>query len=217
MENKKIDLSLLNEQELQQVYRNMSIKVARHKAAMAVQQELATAPAGAAKYLRNLASGDALSLNNVIWPFAFVAEAPILAPGQTADTDFAVTQEAAFVLTEIVKVVFQVGVEEGDFFAEYLNPRDPSGNGDANGLRFALSDGSSSRAFMNDYVPLDQIGNPYQTFIPDRPMMFMPLQQLRINYSNENTTRSFKTFMIFKGYRLRLEGQQDLVNLVTAG
>jgi hypothetical protein len=68
---------------------------------------------------------------------------------------------------------------------------------------------------MDNYVPLDQVGAPFQPFSPDRPMMFMPLQQLQIDLVNSNSARDYVVFMIFKGYRIRIEGQQDLVNLVT--
>ena len=216
MNNGKINLNQLPVDELAKIRRDMEIKAARLTAAVDVRSQQVNAPTGAAKYLKNLASGDALTINNVIWPFFFCASSDVLVKnGGQQQISFQVTQEAAFVWTEMVKVVYAVDFESVTPSVEYINPRDISGNGDANGLRFALVDGSSSRAYMDNYVPLDQVGAPFQPFLPDRPMMFMPLQQLQIDLVNNNTSRDYVVFMIFKGYRIRLEGQQDLVNLVT--
>jgi hypothetical protein len=214
--NPKINLQSLSVDELAKVKRDMEIKAARLTAAVNVRSQQVNAPAGGAKYLKNLASGDALTINNVIWPYFFSATSDVLRRnGGQQQISFQVTQEAAFVWTELVKVVYAVDFESPLKTIEYINPRDISGNGDANGLRFSLTDGSSSRAFMDNLVPLDQIGAPYQPFLPDRPMMFMPLQQLQIDLVNSNSSRDYVCFMIFKGYRIRIEGQQDLTNLVT--
>jgi hypothetical protein len=215
-QNGKINLQNLSVDELNKIKRDMEIKAARLAAAVDVRSQQVNAPSGGAKYLKNLASGDALTINNVIWPFFFCATSNVLnRNGGQQQISFEVTQEAAFVWTEMVKVVFAVDFDAMVPTIEYINPRDISGNGDANGLRFALVDGSSSRAYMDNYVPLDQVGAPFQPFIPDRPMMFMPLQQLQIDLVNNNNARDYVVFMIFKGYRIRIEGQQDLVNLVT--
>jgi hypothetical protein len=216
MSNERINLQSMPVSELMKLKRDMEIKAARLETAINVRSQQVNAPSGGAKYLKNLASGDALSINNVIWPFFFCATSDVLrANGGQQQISFEVTQEAAFVWTEMVKVVFAVDFDAPVPTIEYINPRDISGNGDANGLRFALVDGSSGRAYQDDFVPLDQIGAPFQPFVPDRPMMFMPLQQLQIDLVNNNTSRDFVVFMIFKGYRIRIEGQQDLTNLVT--
>ncbi len=216
MSNEKINLKDYSVSDLMKLKRDMEIKSARLQTAVEIRSQQVNAPAGGAKYMKNLASGDALSINNVIWPFFFCAASDVIEPnGGQQQISFEVTQEAAFVWTEMVKVVYAVDFEAETPTIEYINPRDISGNGDANGLRFALVDGSSSRAYQNEYVPLDQIGAPFQPFVPDRPMMFMPLQQLQIDLVNNNASRSFVVFMIFKGYRIRIEGQQDLTNLVT--
>lgn len=215
-QSKKINLQSLSVDELAKLKRDMEIKAARLAAAVDVRSQQVNAPTGGAKYLKNLASGDALTINNVIWPFFFCATSNVLKKnGGQQQISFEVTQEAAFVWTEMVKVVYAVDFDSPVKTIEYINPRDISGNGDANGLRFALVDGSSSRAYMDNYVPLDQVGAPFQPFSPDRPMMFMPLQQLQIDLVNSNSARDYVVFMIFKGYRIRIEGQQDLVNLVT--
>jgi hypothetical protein len=214
--NQKINLQSLSVDDLTKLKRDMEIKAARLAAAVDVRSQQVNAPTGGAKYLKNLASGDALTINNVIWPFFFSATSDVLKRnGGQQQISFQVTQEAAFVFTELIKVVYAVDFDSPVKTIEYINPRDISGNGDANGLRFALVDGSSSRAYMDNYVPLDQVGAPFQPFVPDRPMMFMPLQQLQIDLVNNNSARDYVCFMIFKGYRIRIEGQQDLTNLVT--
>jgi hypothetical protein len=212
----KINLNNASIEELLKIKRGMEIKQAQLAAAVETRSKQLQAPAGAVKYMRNLASGDALTINNVIWPFFFNVATDVLAAGGGQQTvSFEVTQEAAFVFTEMIKVVYAVDFDDPTPTIEYINPRDISGNGDANGLRVAFVDGSSSRAFMDNYVPLDIMGAPFQPFIPDRPLMFMPLQQLQVEVVNQNPNRDFVAFMIFKGYRIRLENQQDLINLVT--
>jgi hypothetical protein len=212
----KINLNNASIEELLKIKRGMEIKQAQLAAAVETRSKQLQAPAGAVKYMRNLASGDALTINNVIWPFFFNVATDVLAAGGGQQTvSFEVTQEAAFVFTEMIKVVYAVDFDDPTPTVEYINPRDISGNGDANGLRVAFVDGSSSRAFMDNYVPLDIMGAPFQPFIPDRPLMFMPLQQLQVEVVNQNPNRDFVAFMIFKGYRIRLENQQDLINLVT--
>lgn len=213
----KVNLATATEAQLQKIKRTMEIQAARLSAAVDTRaKQIQAAPAGAAKYLQNLASGDALTINNVIWPFFFNVKSDVLGPnGGQQNVSFEVTQEAAFVWTEMVKVVYAVDFDAETPTIEYINPRDISGNGDANGLRFALVDGSSSRSYMDDYVLLDNVGAPFQPFVPDRPQLFMPLQQLQVQLINNNPSRSFVAFLIFKGYRIRIEGQQDLINLVT--
>lgn len=211
-----IDLKNMSLEQLAKVKRDMMIKEAQLKAAVDIRESEVKAPVGASKYFRDLANGDALAINNVIWPFFFTTSSDVLrAGGGQQQISFQVTQEAAFVWTEMVKVVYAVNFDDPTPTIEYIEPSDVSGNGDANGLRFVLSDGDSSRAFMNDYVPLDQVGVPTQPFIPDRPMFLLPLQLMNINLINNNPSRDFVVFLMFKGYRLRIQGTNDLQNLVT--
>lgn len=211
-----IDLRNMSLEQLAKVKRDMMIKEAQLRAANEIRQSEVKAPTGAAKYFKDLANGDALAINNVIWPFFFNSSSDVLrAGGGQQQISFQVTQEASFIFTEMVKVVFAVDFDSPTPTLEYIDPHATSGNGDANGLRFALSDGDSSRSFMNDYVPLDQVGTPTQPFIPDRPMFMLPLQIMNINLINNNPSRDFVVFMIFKGYRLRIQGGNDLQNLVT--
>ncbi len=207
------NLAAMTEAELQQLIRNMEIRQAQLQAANDVRSKYVGQPSGAVQYMKNLTQGDGLAINNVIWPFNFVPTPKVLAPGAQDTTSFQVTMEAAFVWTSLVKVVFDVDLEAPTI--EYINPQDVTGNNSATGLRIQLSDGSSGRTYVDGTLPLDQIGTPTQPFLPDRPMMFAPLQILEISLFNQNPTRTFVPFLIFQGYRIRLEGQQDLMNFVT--
>jgi hypothetical protein len=210
-----INLKDMSLEQLAKVKRDMMIKQAQLKAAVDIRESEVKAPVGASKYFRDLANGDALAINNVIWPFFFTTSSDVLrAGGGQQQVSFQVTQEAAFVWTEMVKVVYAVDFDSPVPTIEYIDPNG-AGNSDANGLRFTLSDGDSSRSFMNDYVPLDQVGSPTQAFVPDRPMFLLPLQLMNINLINNNPSRDFVVFMMFKGYRLRIQGTNDLQNLVT--
>ena len=218
METKTINLDNMTDAELQAFKRREEIRLARLSSALEVRKKYITAPAGGKKYLDLLASGDASTLNNLIWPASMVVK-PVLVTknGGTAKAVFQVSGEACFVWTSLVKVIFgtpDLDAEAEDLELDYLNPSDPT-DSKANGLTFQLVDNASSRAFMSDPVPLDNIALPERPFYPDRPQIFLPMQIISVEYNNLNPSTDFIPMLVFQGYKIRLEGQQDLLDIVT--
>ena len=213
-----MDLRNLSIAQLQKVQRDMEIKKAKLDAAVSVREEfsgLGSMPThGAMKHMNNV-NHDGTDLNSIIWPYFFnVASDVVKKNGGQHKASFLVSQEAAFVWTEMVKVVYSVDFTSTPVLVDYIDPRELTGNGDANGLKFTLVDGSSSRAFMNDYVPLDQLASPVEPFRPDRPLMFMPNQLIEVDLVNTNPNRDFVVMLVFKGYRIRVDGKQELVSMI---
>lgn len=219
MSNGNINLNNLSNIDLANIKADQERVLQKLKQANEARQKQLQAPDGAAKYLKYITGGDALSINNVIWPYFFVVtpdELIIDANGGRGTGSFENSQEACFIWTKLTKVVYEADMSGDPVSLDYINPRDFGGNADANGLSISMSDGSSSRTFMDQPIPLDQIGDPTQPFIKDRPMLMKPVQRIQVDFANENPNRAFIPFLIFHGYRMRVEAQHDLQSLQTA-
>ena len=216
MTTKTVDLSIMNESQLLDFKRKEEINLARMEAALEVRERYISAPAGANKYFDKLASGDASTLNNVIWP-GFMVIQPVLVSknGGVTKASFQVSGESCFIWTSLIKTVFKtVDFDAEELELDYINPSTEA-DGDANGLTFQMVDAASSRAFMSSPIPLDNIALPERPFYPDRPQMFLPMQIIEIEFSNENPNFDFIPMLVFQGYKMRLENQQDLYDMVT--
>lgn len=213
---KTINLSNMTDEELLSFKRNEEIKLARLQAGVETRKKYVQAPAGASKYFDMLASGDASTLNNMIWPASMVVSPVIVSKnGGVEKAVFQVSGEACFVWTSLVKVIFQTpDLDATVLDLDYLNPSNTTDD-QANGLSFQMIDNASSRAFMDRPVPLDNIALPERPFFPDRPQLFLPNQIIEIEYSNQNPNYDFIPMLVFQGYKIRLEGQQDLLDIVT--
>jgi hypothetical protein len=158
--------------------------------------------------------GNIGDINNVIWPFYFTTDVPdgAIQPGETFNTGFSVTQEAAFIFMSYTKSVYILEGEDPDQTVTYLNqvPGVPS----APGLLFSLRDGSSSRQFYNTPINLDNFGNPrFPTKFP-RPVMLLPNQSMQIQFTNAHSVNQYVPFITAFGYRIRIDRAQDLLSLV---
>jgi len=170
-----------------------------------------------------LRPGNLGNLGNVIWPYWFTAfsqnpAAPAiqLAPGQSATISFIVTQEAAFVMTQLAKVVhFDVG---GPPVATYLDPDNfDVGVSNANDLSIVMRDASSTRDFMQNPIPLDTIGDPGNPTPFPTPMWIKENGRLEFFVANAATsTRTYWPKLIAFGYRIRTDAYEKILSGVTA-
>lgn len=161
-----------------------------------------------------LTPGNINDINAVIWPFFFTTDVPLtpLAVGDTFQTGYSVTHEAAFIMMSFTKTVYLVEGEVPNDSWTYLNPdvSTPS----APGLTFTLRDGSSSRQLFNTPMNIDHYGNPrYPTKFP-RPVMLLPNQVMQIAFVNSHPTNLYIPFITAFGYRIRIEEAQKLLSLV---
>lgn len=161
-----------------------------------------------------LTPGNIGDINSVIWPFFFTTDVPDspLANGETLQTGFSVTHEAAFIMMSFTKVVYLVEGEVPNDSWTYLDP--DAGQPSAPGLTFTLRDGSSSRQLFNTPMLIDNYGHPrYPTKFP-RPVMLLPNQVMQIAFTNSHPTNLYVPFISAFGYRIRVEEAQKLLSLV---
>lgn len=158
-----------------------------------------------------MAPGNVGDLNSVIWPYYFTTETPdsSLAPNQTFQTGFSVTQEAAFIMMSFTKTVYLDTAGQWGYLDENLNPSAP-------GLQFTFRDGSSSRQLFNTPINMDLYGNPRFPSKFSRPIMLLPNQVMQIQFINTHPTNSYVPFITAFGYRIRIEEAQKFLSLVYA-
>jgi hypothetical protein len=208
------DLNTLSDADLQIILRNLKVRAGKLNGALAArEQEVGNLPNNGAMKFFNRINNEGVNIDRIIYPkFYSVSPASVLKAGQTGKGTFVISSEASFVWTELVKVVFAVDfTDPADPQVEYIDPKSTSGNGDANGLKFALIDSASSRAFMNTHVPLDSFARPNETFKHDRPMMFSSNQMIEVDFVNNNPNVDYVVFLIFKGYAVKTGEIQELV------
>ncbi len=209
MTTQKIDLSKLNDAALSDELKRIQI----YNAGLEARLKQRIAQQGP------MQNGDLLTLNNIIWPFMFTHDAgAVEMGGGRFETSVNISREASFVLTHITKTVFEIFYDEaGNIInCEYIDPlQDNDGTGDANGLMFEIEDGSSTRRFMDKMIPLDIFAIPERPFILPKPQLFQASQNIILRFSNENPNRHFLPFIVLHGVRLRIDGQDDLLDLVT--
>lgn len=161
-----------------------------------------------------LTPGNIGDINSVIWPFYFTTDVPDspLAFGETLQTGFSVTQEAAFIFMSYTKTVYLAEGEEPNQSWTYLDPdqQEPS----APGLFFTLRDGSSSRQLFNSPMALDNYGNPRFPSKFPRPVMLLPNQVMQIQFINSHESNLYVPLITAFGYRIRIDEAQKLLSLV---
>jgi hypothetical protein len=82
------------------------------------------------------------------------------------------------------------------------------------GLQFGIRDGSSSRQFFNTPMEINHYGNPrFPTKLP-RPIMFLPRQNVQIQFTNTHPTNRYLPVITGFGYRMRIEDAQNFLSLV---
>lgn len=146
--------------------------------------------------------GDPAKVNDNFWPYFFTPGRTDVPAGSQTPSSFSVTQEADFIITSFVKTVF-LNLGGGAF--QYLDPDFSSGVGKASGLSFFLQDQSSTRQFMDVPIELDHVGNPkYPTYLP-RPIWIARSGRLNVTLTNTDPTNNYTVFLVFKGYRARLD------------
>lgn len=168
----------------------------------------------------SVSGGNLRDINSIIWPFFFSSselqqDALILGPNEAQSTFVNVTLEAGFVLTKIVKSIFEVvDLGGGNFEYNYINPKN-FGGGNASGLKFTIRDTQSSRSFHYTPISTDHIGNAQDATYLDSPMYFAPNANIEIKFYNNNQTKTYAPFFMFQGYRIRIDDSQGDLGYVT--
>jgi len=157
-----------------------------------------------------LAPGNVGDLNMMIWPFFFTTDYCEVAPGTSISNGITITQEAAFVVTEISKTVFLKQpdpLNPGQFQFLYIDPNDPRDLGFAPGLSLFIKDSTSSRNFVGPFgsFNIDALGGPDCPSVLPAPQMIMPNANLQVNFSLKPTyDATYVPFVTFFGYKMRI-------------
>jgi hypothetical protein len=151
-------------------------------------------------------------LNNILYPFQYQTSLVEVASANAAVSKISVSAEASFIITEIQAVVFDIvaGVPT------YVNPEDYGSAGVIDGLKASIRDLSSERSMMEQPVSIDSLGNYVTPVKLDDPFYVDPNQSLEVQFTNQSQTKTYVPSVIFKGYRLRIEDANSLIQKVTA-
>lgn len=156
--------------------------------------------------------GNIEDLNKIVWPFIFQTE-PVQVPANAvANANINVTQEAAFVITHMTKVVYEVTTGPLDY--NYLNPKAQSSNTDVEqNLFFDITDSQSSRTWTDEPISINHMGDAKDPLCLETPYMVLQNQNIEVRFSNNDASRVYIASMAFHGYRIRLEEAQGILSL----
>lgn len=165
-----------------------------------------------------LMPGNVGNLGNVIWPYWFQTQPqdptnPSLLPGQSTRLSFQVTQEAAFVMLNLIKVVH----DSSGAVWTYLDPDDfDVGVSNANDLSFTMRDSSSTRDFIQNPIPFDAIGDPGNPSPLPTPMWIKENGVIEFFVGNApGSAKSYVPKIIAFGYRIRTDAYEKILSGVT--
>jgi len=176
------------------------------------QNSLAQLKSEVENSLPKLAIAGLEDINRIIWPFVFNTEAVEVAPNQTLSSFIGITQEAGFVVTRLVKTVF---LKNGVADYEYVDPRDDSQTGLADGLNFTLTDSQSTRTFHQNPMAVDNIGDYRWPYKMVSPQYISPNNNIEVKWFNNSSTKTYIPRLSMIGYRIRIEDAQKLLSLVS--
>lgn len=157
--------------------------------------------------------GNIGDINKAIWPFYFQFNTQDIAPGKSFVAQFSVTQEAGFLMRQVVQSTFRL---VGSAY-EYIDPSYfDEGVNSPNGLTFTMEDAQSTRNF-NGPIPEDVslLGNANFPRIWPSTSFLLPNQTMLMNLSNNVTsTDTFRCFITVMGYRIRIPDAQKILSTV---
>lgn len=163
-----------------------------------------------------LAPGNVGDINLVYWPFFFTTPLIQVAQNSQATGSFSVTRAASFVMTKLVKTVYQrTAVPPGPdtYNYEYLDPNQGAA-GYAPGLGFSWRDASSSRLFVDRTIALDHVGNPRFPWTLDSPQFFYPNSTVEYLFTNSGP-QDYYVRIAVQGVRVRVDGQDSILSTVS--
>lgn len=162
-----------------------------------------------------LRPGNVGQLANVIWPYWITAvpATPVksVLPGSSIRFAMTVSQEAAFIMTQLVKTVYKdtAGV------TNYLDPDNFDVSvSNANDLTLTMRDASSSRMFTQTPIPLDTIGDPGNPSPFPTPMYIKENGVLEFMLTNNSGAEIYYPFITAFGYRIRISDYEKILSQV---
>jgi hypothetical protein len=157
----------------------------------------------------------------VMWPYFYITtlgpqQYPVVAPGSGLDTYFSVSQEAAFLITHMMSVVYERSGTGPNYMWTALDPvQQPNGTGYAPGLTYNMTDPQSGRVFNYNPTPMDYVGPGDFPSVLQAPMLMLPNTTMITRFQNQHASRVYCPYVCFFGYRLRLSDMQAIQSLTT--
>ena len=157
--------------------------------------------------------GNVGDINRVIWPFWFTTNKVTLDPNTSQDSNFTVTQEAAFIVTAYTRAIFvQEQGQPGQF--QYIDPDASGVAAKSNNLSFQIRDSQSNRTFMNKPVDVNSVGHWKRPTVLPTPMMFLPNSNIQVTWQNNDSAAVYVPWLTFLGVRLRIDHAKEILSLV---
>lgn len=164
-------------------------------------------------------AGNIGNINSVVWPFWFTFSSAALQPNNGVNVTFTVTQEAAFVMMALTKVVFirtGAGVPLDPFIYTAINALQPNeAQANANDLTMTMRDAQSSRTFFSLPQAVDEIGCAEFASVLPTPQLVLPNSTIECIYTNNHASRVYVPFVTAFGYRVRLADAANILSTIT--
>jgi len=165
--------------------------------------------------LGGLMPGNIGDINKVVWPFWYTFTAPELTPGLSSTGSFTTSQEAAYIWLSFTASVFLRTGGGPNYVYTAIDTDDESGAGLINGLNIVFRDAQSSRVFQRNPMPIEAFGSPAFPTVLRSPVMFLPNSTVECLFTNNDATNVYVPFISFFGYRVRIQGAEQILSLVT--
>jgi hypothetical protein len=158
----------------------------------------------------NLRPGNVGELTKTYWGYFYSIRNVVLTPQTSLPQVLTISEDGAFAIKSIQKVVFERTGVFGAYEYRYLDPEIHDDANHASGLTFHMVDGQSAKGFMSDPVPMEHIGDHRNPLELKRTYAYLPNSNLEFSFHNSHPTRTYVVSLVLNGYRVRLPGQKDL-------
>lgn len=171
------------------------------------------------EHLGSLRPANIGSQGSVLWPYVFTFglqpfQIPEAVPGQSLDTYFTVSQEAAFLCTHMMFTAFNVtGVPKTYTAFDWSFLDNPAFS--SPGLYVTLQDPQSGRFFNMQPTPTSFIGNGDYPTALQSPLLLLPNSNMIARFLNQHATNTYAPYLSLFGYRIRLDDMDQITSLTT--
>lgn len=152
-------------------------------------------------------------LTKTYWGFFYSLRNIVLTPGQSVPSVLTISEDGAFAIKSIQKVVYERTGVAGAYIYKYLDPQIHDDANHDTGLSMSIVDAQSSKGFMSDPIPMSHVGDYRQPLELKKTYAYLPNTSLTFNLFNSATSaKTYVVSIILNGYRVRLPNQKDLAS-----
>jgi hypothetical protein len=151
-------------------------------------------------------------LTKTYWGFFYSVRNIIVGAGAIQNSILTISEDGAFAIRSIQKVVYERTGVAGAYEYRYLDPEIHDDANLAYGLTLEMSDSQSSRSFMSGPIPMEHIGDHRKPLMLKKTYAYLPNSNLSFDFAN-TSNRTYVVSLVLNGYRVRLPNQKDLASL----